>query len=141
MTSSTPPYDAQLPCVELSDDHQTMTVRNDGTAVTLRSSRAGGFTEADIAPRNSRQPPRMMCGQVNRVWRFTTARRDLFMHVNTGPPTWWIPRVEMTSKRGDRTVMVGWLRGMVAVSITTRRRRTKRRTAQEQTPAPRLGRR
>lgn len=34
------------------------------------------------------------------------------VHVNSGPPTWWLPRVDV--RRG--TVMVGWLRGLLGIS-------------------------
>lgn len=50
----------------------------------------------------------------------TTVRRktlpggwDLWVHVNTGPPTWWLPRIK-PEKYG---LMVGWLRGLVAIAV------------------------
>lgn len=41
----------------------------------------------------------------------------IFVHVNTGPPTWWRPRLEFHREVWTRTVMVGWLRGLIAIGV------------------------
>lgn len=56
-------------------------------------------------------------GDVRRARAFRTRFGTLFVHVNTGPPTWWLPKVK-AGRRTDGTleVMAGWLRALVAVS-------------------------
>lgn len=41
------------------------------------------------------------------------AGNSVIVAVNTGPPTWWLPRIKMSRNEA----MVGWIRGLVAVSV------------------------
>lgn len=76
---------------------------------TLRSQRPDGFTDNELLnARTIGLNAGMVAGQVNRAWR----RGPLMVHVNTGPPAWWYPRIRI----GRSKVMVGWLRALVAVS-------------------------
>lgn len=40
----------------------------------------------------------------------------------TGPPTWWVPRVSFRRFRARPHIMVGWLRGGIAIGPNPRRR-------------------
>ena len=99
--------------ITVSDDGMEMTIRSDrGQQAILRSAREGGFTAEDIEDaRSFKLNSRMVDGQVNRARRLRIAGRSVYLHVNTGPPTWWYPHAEL--KRGK--CMVGWLRMLVAV--------------------------
>lgn len=88
----------------------------DGQVVVMHSQRPGGFTDADVdaalrARRNT------VAGQVNRTLRATFARRDVWLHINTGPPTWWRPRIITGWTDWKRELGLGWLRGLVVVAI------------------------
>lgn len=101
--------------VNVSDDRMEMVISGEaGHTATMRSARREGFTDQDVA--NARcypLRPNMVDGQVNRARRFQLGNRVVYVHVNTGPPSWWLPRVRV--KR--REVMFGWLRGLVAFSF------------------------
>lgn len=100
--------------VRLSEDRMEMVISSEsGNTATLRSARPGGFTEADVdRARDFPLNPRLIPGQLNRARRFHMGRRTFYVHVNTGPPTWWLPKVKIRHSG----VMVGWLRGLVALS-------------------------
>lgn len=100
--------------VKVSDDGMTLTISSrDGQQATLRSARPGGFTATDIEnARAFKLNTRMVDGQVNRARRFRFGNRVFYVHVNVGPPTWWLPRIEI--KQGK--FMVGWLRALLALS-------------------------
>jgi hypothetical protein len=88
----------------------------DGQVVVMHSQRPGGFTDADVdaalrARRNT------VAGQVNRTLRATFAGRDVWLHINTGPPTWWRPRIITGWTDWKRELGLGWLRGLVVVAI------------------------
>jgi len=88
----------------------------DGQVVVVHSQRPGGFTDADVdaalrARRNA------IAGQTNRTRRATVAGRDVWLHVNTGPPTWWRPRIILGWTDWKRELGLGWLRGLVVVAI------------------------
>jgi hypothetical protein len=103
--------------ISLSDDGMELTISSpSGQRATLRSARTDGFTPTDLE--NARTFPlnsNMVPGQVNQARRFRLGRRAVYVHVNTGPPTWWLPRLEI--KRGK--LMIGWLRVLLAVSWAT----------------------
>jgi hypothetical protein len=103
--------------VTCSANRKVMTIETeDGRLVHLRSARPHGFTHDDmVAACDVSLNTTLIPGQVNRARRLRIAGRTFLLHANTGPPTWWWPRVEL--RRGD--VMVGWLRGLVAVSWHT----------------------
>lgn len=73
--------------------------------------------EAKYERMTSREP-----GDKRRIKVFRTRVGTFFVHVNTGPPTWWLPR--LGASRGPREerpqevlhVRAGWLRGCVIVS-------------------------
>jgi hypothetical protein len=99
--------------VTVSEDGMELVIRSGDRKASVRSARKGGFTADHIEyarsfPFNSHLIP----GQVDRARLFRIAGKPFFVHVNTGPPTWWYPRVEL--KRGK--VMVGWFRLLVALS-------------------------
>jgi hypothetical protein len=56
----------------------------------------------------------MQPGQRTRARRFVTRFGTLYVHVMTGPPTWWLPRVK---REKGGALMAGWLRGAVAVKV------------------------
>lgn len=104
--------------VTVSDDGMEMTIRTGDHIATARSARAGGFTAEDIENARSFQiNSKMIDGQANRVRRFRIGRRALYVHVNTGPPTWWYPRAEFRSGKA----MAGWFRILVAISWERRK--------------------
>jgi hypothetical protein len=118
----------------LQDDHDTFAYESvaddgyhlhvltrDGRQLELRRSfEAGEFFLADVTRLVGVAERTVEPGQKN-----LTRRRHLrgewwvYLHVNTGPPTWWFPHVQ--SERYGR--MVGWMRGLVAVVV---RRETPR---------------
>ena len=93
--------------VTVSADRKTMLITDGLATATLRSAQAEGFTAEQEA--NAQDWPLHVDtpGQVNRAWR----KFGVLFVVNTGPPRWWWPRVQVNSKE----VMVGWLDGLVAV--------------------------
>lgn len=110
----------------LSDDGMTLIVsrRAPGgiqTATYNRDRHAGPFTDADVdadvdlaiagqpAATKTMQP-----GQRNKTRRITTRSGTLYLHVMTGPPTWWLPRMV---REEDGTLMTGWLRLAAAVKF------------------------
>jgi hypothetical protein len=103
--------------LRLSADRRTMQLHGgDGQVVVMHSQRPGGFTDADVdaalrARRNT------VAGQTNRTLRATVACRDIWLHVNTGPPTWWRPRIIIGWTDWKRELGLGWLRGLVVVAI------------------------
>lgn len=115
MTDSTPE-------VWLSRDRRTLKVRHPaGQITTLESGQADGFTDAQVQRAAAFPPTTHLLGQKDVAWRRTVGTWSVLVEVNTGPPTWWVPRVSV--KDG---LMVGWIRGLIAISI----KRT--RTGQEQ---------
>jgi hypothetical protein len=52
-------------------------------------------------------------GQTNRARKFSSIGRDIYVHIGTRPPTWWLPQVRIS--KGE--FMLGWLRAMFAVSV------------------------
>lgn len=125
-----------IPTVALSDDCLTLTVVLDEyTATYGRSEEEGPFTAKDIAYVIERTPQilaRQREGGFSSGRKFVKRHRlprgwQVWVHVNTGPPTWWFPRVSL--RKG---IMVGWLRGLVAVHID----RQKPRPTTATPPAP-----
>lgn len=107
--------------VILSADRRHMTVVSpDGQKrATLRSQLPDGFTaEHEMYARVEftflTEPG------VHNCWRKTLFGRDVFVHVNTGPPTWWWPRVLLRGWKATGTtrhrIGVGWIRGLVEVA-------------------------
>lgn len=100
--------------VELSEDRRHMKIRSwDGKRTAyLRSARPDGFTNDHAFDALEFD---FTIGEPGRhvAWRKHVARDwYLFAGVQTGPPTWWWPRVKI-----GRIVLVGWLRTAVEVSI------------------------
>jgi hypothetical protein len=100
--------------VAVSADRMEMTIRTpDGRLATLRSARPHGFTDEDVERAQTVDlNTGMVLGQVNRARRVQIRGRAFLLHVNTGPPTWWWPRIEI---RRDH-VMIGWYRALAALS-------------------------
>lgn len=119
----------------LQDDHDTFAyeavgddgyhlhvLTRDGRQLEVRRSfEAGEFFLADVERLVGVAKRTVEPGQKNTARRYHL-RSDwwLYVHVNTGPPTWWLPRV----KPERYGLMVGWIRGLVAVLV-------KRETARE----------
>jgi hypothetical protein len=108
----------------LSKDRRTLTIKRRTPAGILtstfsRAAQTPPFTDADVENALSGVPAAsrtMQPGQRTRARRFVTRSGTLYVHVMTGPPTWWLPRV----KRGkDGALMAGWLRGAVAVKVVS----------------------
>jgi hypothetical protein len=99
--------------ITLSPDRREMTVTGpNGEVATLRSARPGGFITIDVdKARDFAFNQTLIPGEVRRAWLRHIGHRPVLITVNTGPPTWWWPRVEV---RKDRA-MVGWLRGLIGV--------------------------
>lgn len=108
--------------VTISDDGRTMTVLSpDGRRkAVLRSKRPLGFSAEHIAiARNDADFFKMNEAGVYRTRQFAPFGRTVFVHVNTGPPTWRLPRVWIERQEGGVTrhcVGAGWLRGLIEVS-------------------------
>lgn len=109
------------PRYALSPDGMTLTITRPAPGgvqrlTVHRQPQAGPFTDADIALALSKVPGpgSMQPGQRNRTRRTETRFGTLWMHVMTGPPTWWLPK---KVREQDGTVMVGWLRLAVAVRL------------------------
>lgn len=102
--------------VTVSDDGHRITICTPaGVRTTLHSARPAGFTAAELhAARATENPATLLPGQINRVRRWRLGTRSVYLHINTGPPTWWRPRVQVTGGQ----VMLGWLHALIAVAIT-----------------------
>ena len=100
--------------VTVSGDRMELTISSpNGHRAVLRSARRGGFTAEDIEhAKMFKLGSTMVDGQVNRARRVHVCGKAFYVHVNTGPPTWWRPRMQIS----PGTVMVGWFRVLVAVS-------------------------
>lgn len=100
--------------IRISHDRKHMTIKApNGHTATLRSGRNHGFTDADLeAARTVVLNSTMVPQQVNRARLFHVGNRDVLLHINTGPPTWWYPRMQITRS----SLMGGWLRALIALS-------------------------
>lgn len=100
--------------VIVSDDGREMIVTTPhGTIVTLRSEHESGFTAEQIERAREYDFPKLISGENRRSWKFRVAGKSVIVAVNTGPPTWWLPRIKVSRNEA----MVGWIRGLVAVSV------------------------
>ncbi len=104
----------------LSADRRELTILTQTPAGVSRAvfGRADGdepFTEADVQRALAEAPTgrTMIPGQRNTTRRWVTPLGSIYGHLMTGPPTWWLPKVEI--RRGG--LMVGWLRAAVAVGV------------------------
>lgn len=96
--------------ITLSDDRKTMVITDGRLRADVQSKRPEGFTESDIRKAEKYVFSQTLVeGQVNRARIFG----PLIVMVNTGPPTWWRPRVELK----NRAIMVGWLRGLIVIGL------------------------
>lgn len=87
-----------------------------GERLSVKSELPGGFTDSHVAYMESVElRGKLSPGEKRVVRKFNVFGKPVYVHVNTGPPTWWIPRVEVNPRK--REIMVGWIRGLVAVSI------------------------
>lgn len=98
---------------EMSADRMTLTVRRrlpQGVHIATYHRRrdAGPFTDADVENiLGSPAPAQMQPGQHNSTRRLATRYGTLWIHVMTGAPTWWLPRLR---REKDGTTVAGWLR-------------------------------
>jgi hypothetical protein len=97
------------------NDRRILQIRyGDGRTVTLHSERPEGFTasEALRAGDEFQRANRLVAGQVNRSRLVRIGGHSVLIKVNTGPPTWWLPRADI----GRNSAMFGWFRLLVAAS-------------------------
>lgn len=108
--------------VVLNEDRTLLTIGfPDGREVHMRSSRPDGFRDAEIDRALSNFSNTTMVPGEKRRARLTdlTSGWQLYSAVNTGPPTWWVPRIEISLRK--KSVMVGWLRGLVHVRLSRKK--------------------
>lgn len=103
---------SSTPEVWLSHDRHTMKLRwPNGQTGTFESAREDGFTQAEIVRAGTvTQPSTRIPGQKDRARVLRVGNWNVYVHVNTGPPTWWFPRVSL---RGG--LMIGWYQALVAI--------------------------
>lgn len=110
--------DHRNPKAALSPDRTILTIEYcDGYQATFETDKPEGFTDTqvDVARRLDRTVT--LPGQHDRARRITVRGHAIYLHINTGPPTWWVPRIEVTRKSTrPRSLMAGWLRGLIAAS-------------------------
>lgn len=100
--------------VIVSGDGREMRVTTPhGSSVMLHSARESGFTDEEIERASEYKFPKLISGENRRSWKFRVAGKSIIAAVNTGPPTWWLPRIKVSRNEA----MVGWIRGLVAVSV------------------------
>lgn len=98
--------------VRVTDDRREVTITSpNGQCATFRSARPTGFTDTDL-DRARRMRLRTQHGQINRTRRIPIRRSNLYLHCNTGPPLWLLPRLSATRT----SVSVGWLYVVVAIT-------------------------
>lgn len=110
------------PAVVVSPDRTQVTIYlPDGRRVSYEAlpDRRFDDTTLELAFRNAVQASLSLQGQRNIARRFRVRQFELFTHVNTGPPTWWLPKLEITRTLDQPgvTLLTGWLRAAVAVTI------------------------
>lgn len=108
--------------VALSSDRHVITCTYpDGQKATFRSPQGVSFTDEQVARVAQYAPSTRLPGQVDRARRHLVLGHEVFVQVNTGPPTWWVPRAAV--KRGDNgggiSLMIGWYRALIAVTVQT----------------------
>lgn len=63
---------------------------------------------------------------LSRIRRHRTRFGDLWFHISVGPPTWWLPnlqiRLRKTGTRPAPSLGCGWLRIAVEVGLDTRKK-------------------
>lgn len=103
--------------VTLSNDRTIMKIRHpQGTVLTLEKDE--GFEDSDVRWALTAEIPRVEEGQISRARKLKLpGQRSLYLQCNTGPPTWWLPRMKVRRRPGGAECMIGWLRGLVAVRI------------------------
>lgn len=109
----------ELNTYQLSDDRKKLTLTTPhGNLITLWSARPDGFHQEDIdrAAFMEFDDGSKLPGQYSSTWAKTIGRWNVFLHIATGPPTWWKPVIDF----GDPGVAVGWLRLLVAIAICPR---------------------
>lgn len=83
----------------LSSDRRIASIYSpDGRKATFESANVTGFTDEQLAIMlaDVAKPVVLIAGQRNRVRRYRIGRVQAFLHVNTGSPTWWLPRIEIS---------------------------------------------
>jgi hypothetical protein len=103
----------------LSADGMTLVIKRRApggvlTTTLHREPGAGPFTDTDVEAALALAPADRdwLPGQRNRARRFGTRSGTLWVHLMTGPPAWWLPKLR---REKDGTVMAGWFRLAVAV--------------------------
>ncbi len=104
--------------VLVSPDRHEMTIHGpNGEKATLRSARPEGFIRVDIekAADFEFSSHNLEAGEHRNAWLKHWRGRKVLIVVNTGPPTWWLPRAEFSIRK--RQAMIGWIRGLVGIQI------------------------
>lgn len=102
--------------IDLSNDRMILVIHYpNGVRTELRSARPQGFTDEDIAKaRELEQWPHLDPGEWRHMRKYEVfGRWPVYLYVTVGPPTWWLPKMQIKRDR----VMVGWLRGLVGVAV------------------------
>lgn len=99
--------------IVVSEDRRELTIVSArGHRAVYRSARPHGFTDEDVAAARTVAFSTRIRGQINRTREVQIGDWLVCAHVNTGPPTWWRPRIEV----GAGTVSVGWMRLLGALT-------------------------
>ena len=110
------------PKVTLSPDRMEATIHADnGVVYRLRSRREEGFNEDNLnamltfqyGPAPTMEPGQRKVARLKRVFGV-----PYVVTVMSGPPTWWLPKVDVSVHH--KGVMVGWLRRAVSVQLSSR---------------------
>lgn len=96
----------------------TLGWRDEKTAAAYVSRAQQQFEETVVAKLADRLARPDHDGEVRRLRALRTPIGVLYVGVNTGPPTWWLPKVLVGRRKdGAYRVMVGWLRGCAHASF------------------------
>lgn len=111
--------------VVVSEDGRTAVVTNPdhpGWKMQIRSRRPEGFQPQDLwNAQDTEQRAVMEPGQKTVSRRKVVGPWVVYVHLLTGPPTWWLPLVSFKRPGGQRRLLVGWLRGAVAIAVSRRK--------------------
>ena len=110
------------PAVVVSPDRTQVAIYlPDGRKVSYEAMPGQHFddTTLELAFRNAVRASLRLQGQRNIARRIRFHQFEVFTHVNTGPPTWWLPKLQLarTLDEPGVTLLTGWLRAAVAVTI------------------------
>lgn len=118
------PTVSRLVSIRLSGDRRRMRLTyDDGGTTEFTSGRPAGFTDTDLTYARKQLTTRTgQAGQRNYAHQLRVDGRDVLVQVHLGPPTWWRPQAGIDAPEpGVRRARAGWLRVLLAVTVTRRR--------------------